>query len=98
VGLKNSAGEIRTRKELLFLKRSLPFELYEGEEWAIDEALALGCDGAIAGFGSVGARIMAKLVSQFEAGDLAAAAESQMSLIDIYHRVFRPAVRWWCAD
>ncbi len=96
-GLKNSAGEIRTRKELLVLKRTLPFELYEGEEWAIDEALMLGCDGAIAGFGSVGARLMTSLVAQFEAGDVAAAMESQRTLIDIYHRVFRPAVRWWCA-
>lgn len=93
-GVKNSAATMRARKELLFLKRTLHFELLEGEEWSIDEALAAGCDGAIAGFGAVGAKLMRVIADQVEAGDLAAARESQFALIDIFHRVYGPNARW----
>lgn len=96
-GVKNSAGSISVRKELLLLRRSLDFELYDGDEWGVDEALALGCDGVIAGFASTGGKLMKTIASQVEAGDLRAAAESQFRLIEIYHGVYGPGARWWSA-
>ena len=96
-GLKNSSGEIRIRKELLFLKRTLDFELYEGEEWAIDEALAAGCDGAVAGFGSTGAKLMKHIAGCVDGGDLIEAREAQYKLIDIFHKVYGDGARWWNA-
>lgn len=97
VGIKNSAGSISVRRELLLLKRSLDFELYEGDEWAIDEAFALGCDGAIAGFASTGGKVMKAIANHVASGDLDAAAECQYRLIGIYHDVYGPGVRWWAA-
>lgn len=65
-GVKNSSGSIRARKELLMLKEIVDFELFEGEEWGIDEALAFGCDGAVAGFGATGCKLMKRIAGSVD--------------------------------
>lgn len=95
-GLKNSSGNMRVRKELLRLKKSIAFELYEGEEWAIDEALALGCDGSVSGFGSVAGKLMKLIAASVESGDMLQASELQFRLIDIFHKVFGEGITDWC--
>jgi len=96
-GVKNSAGSLRVRKELLYIKRDLPFELYEGEEWALDESLLLGCDGAVAGFASTAGSLMKDLARRVDAGDLAGASAIQFRLLDIYYAVYGGQVAWWSA-
>lgn len=96
VGIKNSAGSIRLRKELLFLKKTVDFKLFEGEEWSIDEALIGGCDGAVAGFGSVGAKLMKTIARHVEEGQIESAKECQFKLIEIFHGVYGGAhAPWW---
>ena len=96
-GVKNSAGSLRVRKELLYIKREQPFELYEGEEWALDESLFLGCDGAVAGFASTGGKLMKALARCVDAGDLAGAQRIQYTLLDIFYVVYGRQVGWWTA-
>lgn len=96
-GVKNSSGSIRTRKELLLLKQSVDFELFEGEEWGIDEALAAGCDGAVAGFASLGCKLIKRIAENVDSGDLAAAGRLQFKLIDMFHSIYGPGAAWWCA-
>lgn len=95
VGCKNSSGSIRTRKELLFLKQSVDFELYEGEEWGIDEALMAGCDGAVAGFASTATKLMKKIARLVDQNDFKAAYKFQFHLVDIFHKVYGENVAWW---
>lgn len=95
-GVKNSAGTMRVRKELLLLKGELDFELYEGEEWAIDEALGLGLDGVICGFGSMGARLIRGIADAVEAKDHPRARELQMELIRVFHVVYGDDTSHWC--
>ncbi len=96
-GIKNSSGSIRDRKELLLLKKTVDFELFEGEEWGIDEALWAGCDGAVAGFGSTGAKLMKNIANKVDAGDFDAARELQFRLINIFHEIYGQDAMWWCA-
>jgi dihydrodipicolinate synthase/N-acetylneuraminate lyase len=96
-GVKNSAGSLRVRKELLSIKRSQPFELYEGEEWALDESLLLGCDGAVAGFASTGGKLMKALARCVDAGDFPGAQRIQYTLLDIFYAVYGAQVGWWTA-
>ena len=96
-GVKNSAGSMRVRKELLIIKQEQPFELYEGEEWALDESLLLGCDGAVAGFASTAGALMKKLAADIDAGDFPGAAKIQRHLLEIYYAVYGPLVTWWTA-
>lgn len=96
-GLKNSAGSIRTRKELLLIKDTMDFELYEGEEWGIDEALIAGCDGAVAGFASTGVKLMKQIAGCVDSGDVAAARNAQHKLIDIFHAIYGDGAAWWSA-
>jgi len=86
---------MRVRKELLFIKQEQPFELYEGEEWALDESLLLGCDGAVAGFASTAGALMKKLAADIDAGDFPGAAKIQRHLLEIYYAVYGPLVTWW---
>lgn len=95
VGCKNSSGSIRTRKELLFLKQTVDFELYEGEEWGIDEALMAGCDGAVAGFASTAVKLMKKIANQVDNKDFDGAIKSQFDLVDIFHGVYSESVAYW---
>lgn len=94
-GVKNSSGNCHVRKELLILKREKDFEVYEGEEWALDEALMIGCDGAVAGFASVAAKMMKQIAAYVDAGDFDAAMELQFKLIDIFYAIYGQTVAWW---
>ena len=94
-GLKNSAGMMRPRKELQMLKRELPFELYEGDEWAIDEALALGHDGVIVGFASLGGRLLRAIADAAGAGKHDEARALQYELIEIFHQIYGENTAWW---
>jgi 4-hydroxy-tetrahydrodipicolinate synthase len=96
-GVKNSAGSMRVRKELLMIKRDHPFELYEGEEWAIDESLMLGCDGAVAGFGSTAGKLMKQLAAKVDAGDFREAQRMQFQLMDLFYGIYGQQVTWWIA-
>ncbi len=87
-GLKNSSDVISIRKELLFLKRSLDFELYEGCEWGVDEALFLGCDGFVLGLGSLGIRVFQKIIAAFECNQQELAKEYQFELLKIFHMIY----------
>jgi dihydrodipicolinate synthase/N-acetylneuraminate lyase len=93
-GIKNSSSNIRVRKELLMLKRDMEFELYDGEEWGLDEALLLGCDGAVAGFSSTGAKLMKRIAACVEANDFASAARLQWQLIEMFYAVYGDMVTW----
>ncbi|MEN6358417.1 MAG: dihydrodipicolinate synthase family protein [Armatimonadota bacterium] len=94
-GLKNSSGSIRTRKELLFLKQSIDFDLFEGEEWGIDEALIAGCDGAVAGFASTATKLIKEIARLVDANDIDGAIKAQFTLVDIFHKVYGENVEWW---
>lgn len=96
-GVKNSAGHVRLRRDLLMLKQEVAFELYDGEEWGIDEALALGCDGAISGFGSTAAKLVKSIAASVDAGRLADAVGQQYRLIDIMHNVYGDGAKYWSA-
>ena len=87
-GVKNSADSIRIRKELLLLKQEADFELYEGQEWGVDESLMLGCDGAIAGFGSCGSKILKNIARMVEKKDYGKAGSLQEKLIGIFKGVY----------
>jgi len=94
-GLKNSAGTMRLRKELLLIKKDLDVEIFDGEEWDIDLSIQAGCDGVVAGFGSVGAKLMRRIVDSVESGDFPSASEYQNKLIDIFHRVYGANISYW---
>jgi 4-hydroxy-tetrahydrodipicolinate synthase len=96
-GVKNSSGSMRLRKELLFIKREADFELYEGEEWALDESLMLGCDGAVAGFASTAGKIMKELAARVDAGDFPSASRLQFRLMELFYAIYGPQVTWWIA-
>ncbi len=88
IGVKNSADSMRIRKELLILRKSADFELFEGQEWAVDESLMLGCDGAICGFGSCGIKILKAIASHTDSGEFEKARELQEKLIEIFKGVY----------
>ena len=87
-GVKNSAGDVGVRRELLRLRRRYNFVLLEGHEWAIDEAVILGCDGALCGMACLAGRLMCRIAGLAEAGDFAAAMDEQNKLIDIFHGIY----------
>ena len=87
-GIKNSAGQIMLRKELLALKREKNFMLFEGCEWAIDEAVTFGCDGVVCGIGALAPAAIRKILDLVRRGDLSGAAEIQNQLIGLFHGVY----------
>lgn len=91
-GMKNSSGSMYLRKELILLKKEIEFELYEGEEWCIDEALIAGCDGALIGMAALGSKLMTEIARAVEKCDYEKAMETQRTLIKIFHGVYGPDV------
>ncbi len=88
-GMKNSDGGMMLRRELLRLKQDFPGALlFEGQEWSLDEAFLLGCDGGLCGMVSLASRIMVRLAKAAEAGDREEAHRLQETLIDIYHGIY----------
>ena len=92
IGIKNSASHMRLRKELLMIKEKHDFILLEGNEWAVDEAIMVGCDGVLAGSGALCGRILRKIADDAAAGRTADAVRLQRKLIDIFHAVYAPDI------
>lgn len=87
-GLKNSSGDMRFRKEIVMLKDEIEFEVFEGEEWTVDEALMVGCDGALVGMGSLASRPLRLIGDAISDGDFVRANSVQCDLIKIFHGIY----------
>ncbi|MBQ9501127.1 MAG: dihydrodipicolinate synthase family protein [Lentisphaeria bacterium] len=89
-GIKNSASNMWLRRELLLLKAEKGYEtlLFEGQEWAADEALFAGCDGMICGMGALCSKMMRRLADCCEQGDPAGARAVQNDMIRVFHGVY----------
>ncbi len=92
VGVKNSSDSLRTRKELLILKKKIDFQLFEGQEWVVDESLALGCDGALVGMAPLGAKLFRNIADAVDSGNPEQAAEYQRIMIKIFNGIYGPAL------
>ncbi len=88
VGVKNSSDSLRARKELLLLKKKVDFLLFEGQEWVVDESLALGCDGVLVGMAPLGAKLFRNIADAVDSGDLGQAAEYQRIMIEIFDGIY----------
>lgn len=88
IGVKNSSGMISKRKELLMLKTRLGFNLFEGDEWGVDEALIMGCDGALVGMGALASKPLKAIAAAVDAGDYAKAMSLQHDLIKVFWGVY----------
>ena len=93
-GIKNSSSNMYLRRELLLLRRDLGFKnlFFEGQEWAADEALTVGCDGMICGMGAVCSKMMRKLADCVDNGDTAGAVATQNKMIRVFHGVYGPSI------
>ncbi len=87
-GVKNSSDSLKTRKELLILKEKADFTLFEGQEWVVDESLALGCDGALVGMAPLGVKIFKMIASAVDNGNLDEAGNLQKIVIEIFDGVY----------
>ncbi len=87
-GIKNSACNIALRKELLSCKKDKNFAIFEGCEWAVDEALLLGCDGAVCGIGALAPRALSRIAEMVEDGKFTEARDLQYDLIKLFHAVY----------
>ncbi len=87
-GVKNSSDSLRTRRELLALRNRVDFELYEGQEWVVDESLTLGCDGVVVGLGSLDARVLRRIADAVEAGDAEEAQRQQGLLLSLFEGIY----------
>ena len=65
---------------------------FEGQEWAADEALIVGCDGMICGMGAVCSKLMRRLADCVDAGDVAGAVATQNRMIRIFHGIYGPNI------
>ncbi len=89
-GIKNSASDMWLRKELLWMRREKGFSarFLEGQEWAVDEALIIGCDGMLCGMGALASKVMVRLARAVDHGDYAEAVRLQSVLLGIFHGVY----------
>ena len=60
----------------------------EGQEWSVDEAALLDLDGAVCGIGALASKMLVKVISSFNKGDIATAKETQKKLIKLYHGIY----------
>ncbi len=100
-GIKNSASDMRLRRELLMLKRQGGFKtlLCEGQEWSLDEALMVGCDGMVCGMGALGSKFMVQIARAVEAGNADEAKRLQNRFIKLFHGVYgRDLSTVWCGQ
>lgn len=88
VGVKNSSGMMSKRKELLMLKARNDFNLFEGDEWAVDEALIMGCDGALVGMGALASKPLKAIAAAVDAGDYVKAMSLQHDLIKVFWGIY----------
>lgn len=91
-GIKNSASNMWLRRELLLMRqeKGLKTALLEGQEWAVDEALIVGCDGMLCGMGALGSKIMVGIARAIDKGDVAEAVRLQNRFIRLFHGVYGP--------
>jgi len=89
-GIKNSASNMWLRRELLCLKKEKGFNtlLLEGQEWAVDEALLVGCDGMLCGMGALASKVMVGIARAVDAGNVAEAVRLQNVFISVFHGVY----------
>ncbi len=89
-GIKNSSSNMWLRKELLCLRKEKGFNtlFLEGQEWAIDEALMVGCDGMISGMGALGSKIMVDIARAADEKNWEEANRLQNIFIEIFHGVY----------
>ena len=89
-GIKNSSSNMYLRRELLLLREDTGLKtlFFEGQEWAADEALTVGCDGMICGMGAVCSKLMRKLADCVDNGDTAGAVATQNKMIRVFHGVY----------
>ena len=93
-GIKNSSSNMYLRRELLLLREDKGFNtlFFEGQEWAADEALTVGCDGMICGMGAVCSKMMRQLADCVDTGNTAGAVAVQNRMIRVFHGVYGPAI------
>ena len=93
-GIKNSSSNMYLRRELLLLREDTGLKtlLFEGQEWAADEALIVGCDGMICGMGAVCSKLMRRLADCVDSHDIAGAVEAQNKMIRVFHGVYGPHI------
>ena len=89
-GIKNSSSNMWLRRELLMLKREKGFKtlLFEGQEWAVDEALMAGMDGMVCGMGALCSKIMVAIARAADKEDFKEAVRLQNRFIEIFHGVY----------
>ena len=89
-GIKNSSSNMWLRKELLVLREEKGFKtlFMEGQEWAVDEALMVGCDGMISGMGALCSKIMVDIAKAADKKDWTEANRLQNLFIQIFHGVY----------
>ena len=89
-GIKNSSSNMWLRRELLLLReeKGLKTLFFEGQEWAADEALFAGYDGMICGMGALCSKMMKKLASCVDKGDVKGATAAQNNMIRLFHGVY----------
>ncbi|MDO8187098.1 dihydrodipicolinate synthase family protein [Conexibacter sp. JD483] len=81
--IKDSSGNLPRARLLNDATRELPFfRRWTGVEEAIDGALLGGADGAVGGLANVAPRAYAELWKAAQAGDWAAAATAQQTLVE----------------
>lgn len=96
-GIKDSGGKRETLEAYLAVSRDVPgFAVYSGPDDLVHWALQNGAAGCISGLGNVMPRVLARIVSCFEAGDEAGAAQAQMTFTalrgDLYTLGYPPAL------
>lgn len=93
-GIKNSSSNMYLRRELLLLRMDLGLKtlFFEGQEWAADEALTVGCDGMICGMGAVCSKMMRRIADCVDSHDIAGAVATQNRMIRVFHGVYGPNV------
>jgi len=93
-GIKNSSSNMYLRRELLLLREEMGLKtlFFEGQEWAADEALTVGCDGMICGMGAVCSKMMRKIADCVGANDIAGAVATQNKMIRVFHGVYGPNI------
>ena len=91
-GIKNSASNMWLRRELILLKQELKVDtvLLEGQEWAVDEALLIGCDGMLCGMGALGSKFMTGIAQAVDSGEITEAVKLQNRFIQLFHGVYGP--------
>lgn len=89
-GIKNSSSNMWLRRELLLMRteKGLKTLLFEGQEWAADEALIAGCDGMICGMGALCSQMMRELADCVDRGDIAGAVSAQNRMIQVFHGIY----------